>query len=116
MDKPQPPHPQGSQLDRIEGSLKHIDAQLSQILERLARMEERQDSQAAEIASHRTRLQEHSTQIRALEVSQAVIKQMAETATSQADNRWSNIGRVGLVLLGSTATVVGYVIIYLMGG
>ncbi|WP_163557568.1 hypothetical protein [Halomonas sp. NO4] len=95
------------QLDRMEGSLQHVDKKLGQVLERLARMEQRQDSQAAEIESHRSQLESHDHRLRTVEVNQAVVEKATQNADTRSDGRWSNLGAVGLVLLGAIVTVLG---------
>jgi chromosome segregation ATPase len=110
------PQKETSQLDRIEGSLKHIGAQLGKVLERLARMEQRQDSQAAEIESHRTQLEGHDQRIRKLEVNHAVVETQAQHTNSRSDSRWSSVRSLGMVILGSVLSAIGYLVVNFFGG
>ncbi|MFM9270932.1 hypothetical protein ACJ7V3_11805 [Halomonas elongata] len=80
----------GSQLDRIEGLL-------AQVLDRLTRMEERQNAQSAQIESHAAQIAEQSSRIRELELANAV----ANANTSALKGRWAAAGAVALVALGA---------------
>lgn len=103
-----------AQLDRIERTLAVAGETLGQINERLARLEERLDGQAAEIDALKGRLDNHGRRLHDLEVKQEVADTRAQHTSRRSDGRWGALGSVGLVLLGSGTTLIGYLIVNLM--
>ncbi|MCL7938815.1 hypothetical protein M8009_00670 [Halomonas sp. ATCH28] len=100
---------QGSQLDRIEGLL-------AQVLDRLTRMEERQNAQSAQIDSHAMQLTEYSQRIRELEVQLAVAAASGKEQSRALNGRWTAVGAASLVVLGSIGAFVGNAVIQLIKG
>ncbi|CAM3307858.1 hypothetical protein [Halomonas lysinitropha] len=98
---------QGSQLDRIEGLL-------AQVLDRLTRMEERQNAQSAQIDSHAIQLSEYSQRIRELEVQLAVAAASGKAQTRALNGRWAAVGAASLVILGAIGAFVGNAVIKLL--
>lgn len=88
-----------SQLDRLE-------TKVDQILDRLTRMEVRQDSQGARIESHDTSLEEHSQRLREIELRHAVNVATSGQVDNQLNGRWSAIGAAALVILGAIGSAV----------
>jgi len=94
----------GSQLDRI-------DAKLDQVLDRLTRMEERQDSHGGKIQAHDARLDEHAARLRDVEIAHAVSAATGQQGHAQLKGRWAAIGATALVVLSSIGAFVGNTII-----
>jgi len=94
----------GSQLDRI-------DAKLDQVLDRLTRMEERQDSHGGKIQAHDARLDEHAARLRDVEIAHAVSAATGKQGHQQLKGRWAAIGATALVILSSIGAFVGNTII-----
>jgi len=101
-----------TQLDRIEGQLAHVDQQVGMVLERMARVEQRQDSLGATVEAHRIQLEKHEQRISAGELHQAVQEKTQATDARRYDGRWSGLGAVGLVLLGAMLSGVAYLLIH----
>ncbi len=78
----------GSQLDRLEGKV-------DQVLDRLTRMEERQNSHGAKLDSHDVQLTDHGQRLREVELRHAV----AEANTGTLNGRWAALGAVALIIL-----------------
>lgn len=98
--------PRGTQLDRIDGKL-------DQVLDRLSRMEERQEWHAGKIQGHDARLDELASRIRDMEISQAVSAATGQQTGQQLKGRWAAIGATALVVLGSVGAFIGNAIIKL---
>jgi|SRR5690554_4667443 len=94
----------GSQLDRI-------DAKLDQVLDRLTRMEERQDSHGGKIQAHDARLDEHASRLRDVEIAHAVSAATGKQGHQELKWRWAAVGSAALVILGSIGAFVGNAII-----
>ncbi|WP_110665180.1 hypothetical protein [Salinicola halophilus] len=92
---------QGSQLDRIEKSVDDLRSINTQILDRLTRMEERQNVHATEMGKQEGRLDDHAQRIRDLELATAVAGTTGENRHQTLTQRWSMIGAVALVILGA---------------
>ncbi|MGE4534669.1 hypothetical protein [Halomonas sp.] len=97
----------GSQLDRIDGKL-------DQVLDRLTRMEERQDSQGGKIQAHESRLDEHAARLRDVEIAHAVSAATGQQGHQQLKGRWAAIGATALVVLGAVGAFVGNGLIKLL--
>lgn len=96
--------PRGSQLDRI-------DDKLDQVLDRLTRMEARQDNHGGKIEAHDALLREHSTKIHELSVAHAVTAATGKQGQQQLNGRWAAVGATALVVLGSIGAFIGNVLI-----
>lgn len=92
--------PRGSQLDKIEGKV-------DQVLDRLTRMEERQNSHAGELNAHGARLDEHAQRIRDVELAHAVSTATGTTQTKALQGRWAAVGATSLVILGAIGAFLG---------
>ena len=92
--------PNGSQLDRIESSI-------TQVLDRLTRMEERQNSHAGQIESQQVQLSDLANRVREAEISHAVSAATGSQTGQQLQGRWAAIGGAAFVLLGSIGAFVG---------
>lgn len=99
----------GSQLDRIE-------ALLAQVLDRLTRMEERQNAQSAQIDSHAIQLSEYSRRIRELETQLAVAAATGQQQTNALNGRWAAGAAIALVVLGSIGAFIGNGLIQFIKG
>ncbi len=99
--------PRGSQLDRIDGKL-------DQVLDRLTRMEERQDGQAGKIQAHDARLDEHASRIRDVEINHAVSAATGQQASKALQGRWAALGASALVILAAIGGFVGNAILKLI--
>ena len=99
----------GSQLDRIEGLL-------AQVLDRLTRMEERQNAQSAQIDNHAIQLSEYSHRIRELELQLAVSAATGKQQASALNGRWAAVGAIALVILGSIGAFIGNSLIHFVRG
>lgn len=99
----------GAQLDRIEQGV-------SDIRDRLARMEVRQDNHGAEIEAHKTQLDDLSRRLHDMEVQQAVANTTESKNHGRVMDRWSALAAVAMVLLGSFATAATMAVIRLFGG
>ena len=99
--------PRGTQLDRIDGKL-------DQVLDRLSRMEERQEWHAGKIQGHDARLDELAGRIRDMEISQAVCAATGQQTGQQLKGRWAAIGATSLVILGSIGAFLGNGILKLL--
>ncbi|MHB0775416.1 hypothetical protein [Halomonas sp. WWR20] len=103
-------HPDlGNQQDRIEGKV-------DQILDRLTRMEERQNSHAGKLEAHDTQLAEHGKRIRDVELQHAVNVATTKQEGKRLLGRWGALFSVFLVVLGAIGTLVANAIIGLMKG
>jgi len=98
----------GSQLDRIDGKL-------DQVLDRLTRMEERQDSHGGKIHAHDTRLDEHAARLRDVEIAHAVSAATGKQTGQQLQGRWAAIGSTALVILGAIGAFIGNALIKVFG-
>lgn len=98
----------GTQLDRIE-------ANVAQILDRLTRMEERQNSLSARQEAHNDQLTDHQRRIHSLEVSHAVAKEAAKGTTANLQDRWSAAGKIALVALGGALTFLSGIAVRVWG-
>lgn len=98
----------GSQLDRIDGKL-------DQVLDRLTRMEERQDHQGGKIHAHDVRLDEHAARLRDVEIAYAVSAATGQQGHQQLKGRWAAIGATALVILGSIGAFIGNALIKVFG-
>ena len=99
--------PRGSQLDRIDGKL-------DQVLDRLTRMEERQDGHAGQIQAHQVRLDEHASRIRDVEISHAVSTATGQQAGQQLKGRWAALGATALVILGGIGAFIGNAVVRIL--
>lgn len=97
-----------AQLDRIEQGV-------SDIRDRLARMEVRQDNHGAEIEAHKSQLENITRRLHDLEVSQAVAGNTEAKHHGRVMDRWSALGAVGMLLLGAFATAAAMSLINLFG-
>lgn len=100
----------GSQLDRIETSLSDLRQLNAQILDRLTRMEERQNTHATEMGKLEARVDDHSDRIRELELQVAVANKTGKQQHRALMGRWSAMAAVGMLLLGAVASTVGKVL------
>ena len=103
--------PERTQLDRIEGQLVHVDAQVGQVLQRLSRVEERQDNQGATVEAHRIKLDSHEGRIGKVELQQAVQQETQTQSSQKSDGRWSNAGAVALVIFSSLAGAAAFYVL-----
>lgn len=93
-----------TQLDRIESSI-------TQVLDRLTRMEERQNNHAGQIESQQMQLAELSARMREVELSHAVAATVNDQQGKTLMGRWAVVGATVLVLLGAAGSFVGNVLI-----
>lgn len=93
-----------TQLDRIESSI-------TQVLDRLTRMEERQNNHAGQIESQQTQLSELSKRLREIELSHAVAATVSSHQGKTMMGRWAAFGAAMLVLLGAAGSFIGNVLI-----
>ncbi|PKG50178.1 hypothetical protein [Halomonas sp. MES3-P3E] len=92
-----------TQLDRIESSI-------SQVLDRLTRMEERQNNHAGQIEGQAAQIAEISVRLREVELSHAVSSKLADQSNERLSGRWTAVGAAALVLLGSLGAAVGTIV------
>lgn len=92
-----------SQLDRIEDGV-------NQLNQRMARMEERQNSHGAKLESHDAQLAEHSGRIRSVELAHAVSAATGTQTATQLNGRWAAVGAVALVILAAIGGYIGRII------
>ena len=97
----------GSQLDRIETSLGDLRQLNAQILDRLTRMEERQNTHATEMGKLEARVDDYSDRIRKLELEMAVANKAGKQQHRALMGRWSTLAAVGMLLLGAIASSIG---------
>lgn len=100
----------GSQLDRIETSLGDLRQLNAQILDRLTRMEERQNTHATEMGKLEARVDDHSDRLRELELLVAVADKTGKQQHRALMGRWSALAAVGMLILGAAASTVGKVL------
>ncbi|MEL7966369.1 hypothetical protein AAG587_08330 [Vreelandella neptunia] len=98
-----------TQLDRIEASI-------TQVLDRLTRMEERQNNHAGQIESQQVQISEMSVRLREIELSHAVASTMSSQQSKTLMGRWAVVGTTVLVLLGAVGSFVGNVLIQYFRG
>ncbi len=91
---------QDSQLDKIEHK---VDL----VLDRLTRMEERQNSHAGKLDAHESRLDEHGQRIREVELAHAVTAATGSQNTTALRGRWAALGATSLVILGAIGAFIG---------
>ncbi len=96
-----------SQLDRIEQGVNELNA-------RMARLEERQNSQGAKIESHSGQLAEHSHRIREVELAHAVNAATGTQSTSALRGRWAALGATSLVILGAIGAFIGNAVVRIL--
>jgi uncharacterized coiled-coil protein SlyX len=89
-----------TQLDRIE-------AGVNQLNQRMARLEERQNSQGAKVESHDATLVEYGQRIRQVELELAVNAATGRLETGTLKGRWAVLGAVALAILGAVGAAVG---------
>ncbi len=106
---------QGSQLDRIETSIDDLRSINTQILDRLTRMEERQNVHATEMGKQEGRLDDHAQRIRDLELATAVAGSTGDSRHQVSSQRWSMVGAVLLVALGACLSAGSEIITDLIG-
>lgn len=94
-----------------EGQMDRLEGKVDQVLDRLTRMEVRQDSQGARIESHDSALDEHAQRIREIELNHAVAKAITGKDSNQLQGRWAALGGTALVILGAIGSFIGSVII-----
>ncbi|PKG50183.1 hypothetical protein [Halomonas sp. MES3-P3E] len=92
-----------TQLDRIESSI-------SQVLDRLTRMEERQNNHAGQIEGQASQITDISARLRDVELGHAVASRLADQNNQQLSGRWAAVGAAALVLLGSLGAAVGTIV------
>ena len=97
----------GTQLDRI-------DSKLDQVLDRLTRMEERQDSHGGQIHAHDARLDEHAARLRDVEIAHAVSAATGQQGHRQLKGRWAAIGATALVILGGIGAFIGNAVVRIL--
>lgn len=107
---------QGSQLDRIETSVEDLRSINTQILDRLTRMEERQNVHATEMGKQEGRLDDHAQRIRALELATAVAGTQGESRHKALMDRWSVLSAGVLLILGAVASAVAKLVADMIGG
>ncbi|WP_040478037.1 hypothetical protein [Halomonas smyrnensis] len=100
----------GSQLDRIETSIGDLRQLNAQILDRLTRMEERQNTHATEMGKLEARVDDHSDRIRELELQVAVASKTGKQQHRTLMGRWAALASVAMLLLGAAASTVGKVL------
>lgn len=105
-----------SQIPSPDGQLDRLEGKVDQVLDRLTRMEERQNSHGAKIDAHDQQLQDHSSRIRDVEMKHAVAVATTTQRGQRLLGRWAAIGAVALVILGSLGTFVGNAIIEMLRG
>ncbi|CDG54555.1 MULTISPECIES: hypothetical protein [Halomonadaceae] len=93
-----------TQLDRIEASI-------TQVLDRLTRMEERQNNHAGQIEGQAAQIAELSARMREVELNHAVAATMSSQQGKTLLGRWAIVGATMLVLLGAAGSFVGNVLI-----
>ncbi|MDL4860785.1 hypothetical protein NPJ88_000410 [Halomonas elongata] len=81
-----------TQLDRIEGGVMELN-------QRVARMEERVNSQGSKIEAHETYLSDHARRIREVELANAVAYATGAQQHTQLSGRWAAMGAVAIALL-----------------
>ncbi|MGM0825681.1 MAG: hypothetical protein ACQEUY_13290 [Pseudomonadota bacterium] len=98
-----------TQLDRIESSI-------AQVLDRLTRMEERQNNHAGQIESQASQIAEIAIRLREVEVNHAVSSRLADQSSEHLSGRWAAVGAAALVLLGSIGAAFGTLFINIIKG
>ncbi|MCP1342665.1 MULTISPECIES: hypothetical protein [unclassified Halomonas] len=98
-----------TQLDRIEGLL-------SQVLDRLSRMEERQNAQSAQLESQRAQLTEHSQRLRDIELQHAVSVATTKQEGKRLLGRWGAMFSIFLVILGAIGSLISKAVLELIKG
>lgn len=93
------PH-RDTQLDRIEASI-------TQVLDRLTRMEERQNNHAGQIESQASQISELSLRLREVELNHAVAASVSNQQGRTLMGRWAIVGATALVLLGAAGSFLG---------
>ncbi len=99
--------PTDSQLDKIEGKV-------DQVLDRLTRMEERQNSHAGKLDAHSSRLDEHAQRIREVELAHAVTAATGTQSTGALRGRWAALGATSLVILGAIGAFIGNTVVRIL--
>lgn len=97
-----------SQLDRLEGKV-------DQVLDRLTRMEERQNSHGAQLDSHAIQLADHSQRLREMELAHAVTEATTTQQGQRLLGRWAALGATALVVLSAIGAAAGKAAMYLLG-
>ena len=105
-----------TQILSDDSRLERIEQKADQILDRLTRMEERQNNHGAKLDSHDAQLRDHANRIREVELRSAVIDATSTQRGQRLLGRWAAIGAIMLVLVGVVGTFVGNAIIKLIGG
>lgn len=99
-----------SEVPNKDGQLNRVEKKVDQVLDRLARMEERQDSQGAQIESHKVQLADQNDRLRELEIQQAVTANESRNQDRISSGRWSMLWSIGLLCLGAVIAVAERVI------
>ncbi|WP_280568227.1 hypothetical protein [Chromohalobacter sp. 296-RDG] len=105
-----------SQLDRIEQGLAELRELNTQILDRLTRMEERQNGHAADLEKAEARIEDLSKKVHQLEVGAAVADETGQQRHSKLSERWNAASTIGLLLLGAALSMAGRVLTDLIRG
>lgn len=92
------------QLDRIEQSV-------AQILNRVTRMEERQNHHAVDLSAHAARLDALATRIAELELRMAVAGERSDLTAKRFDGRWAIAGAVLLVIVTAVGSALGQALV-----
>ena len=104
------------EIPKDESRLERIEQKADQILDRLTRMEERQNSHAGQLESHTQQIADHSQRIRKIELAHAVASATTQQQGKQLMGRWAAVGAVALVVLGAIGTFIGNAIVEIMSG
>lgn len=105
-----------AQLDRIEQGLADLRELNTQILDRLTRMEERQNNHAADLEKAEARIDELSKKVHRLEVGAAVADETGQQRHRTLSGRWNAASTIGLLLLGAALSMAGRVLTDLIRG
>jgi phage-related tail protein len=99
-----------AQLDRIEKGLSDLRALNTQILDRLTRMEERQNGHAADLERAEARIERLEAKVEKIEQDAVADQARSYYQRNTLFGRWSALKTVGLLLLGAALSITGKVI------
>ncbi|MDT8895650.1 hypothetical protein RSO41_13410 [Halomonas sp. I1] len=99
-----------AQLDRIEQGLSDLRALNTQILDRLTRMEERQNGHAADLERAEARIARLESKVEKVEQDAVASRERSHYQHKTLFARWSGLKTVGLLLLGAALSMTGKVI------
>lgn len=98
-----------AQLDRIEQGLADLRDLNAQILDRLTRMEERQNNHAADLERAEARIEKLELKVGELEKQAVAVSEKNHYRHKALSERWNAVSTVGLLLLGAVLSMAGKV-------